>query len=350
MARGYYGTDDNPLAELHSERKVITPQTSGGGLEEGRYRLRTDLDSGDRIATYEINVGNGIEEAPVFPVSMSTDSAIQKYRQTYVPGEGWGFVPVADEDNYHVTYPQLQLYHDPSGSWYGWHDAAAAVPNSAIHQWKYSEGSGDTFADSIGNADGTRNGFTWVSGTWVGNNAADYNGSDDYGDVGTLGSFGSSISSDFAVAITVETTDDGSFNNIVGGVQNSGDGTRLFLRNRDSGQLNINMRDQNDNVISVYATPSIWDGDKHRLVFNKTANSASGLEIWVDGSEESTTTATDESFSSTSNFDRSFTFAAQNDQSTPRNYGNVVQDNAIIFNDSLTSQEVTDDYNAQPWS
>lgn len=179
MPQGYYGTEDNPLAELHSERRIITPQSGGGSLEEGRYRLRTDLNSGDRIATYEVNVGNGVEEAPVFPVSMSAGAEIEKVRQTFIPGEGWGFVPLLDAG---ARFSELQYHHD--GTWYGWHDSLTAFPSEITNHWRHDEGSGTTLGDDIGSVNGSISGASWVTGSGGLEDA--YLSYDGTGDVTTL--------------------------------------------------------------------------------------------------------------------------------------------------------------------
>jgi len=61
----------------------------------------------------------------------------------------------------------------------------SAIPDSGTNQWKHSAGSGTTLSDSIGNINGTINGATWQTGVGAGNAYLDYDGVDDFTDLGS---------------------------------------------------------------------------------------------------------------------------------------------------------------------
>jgi hypothetical protein len=235
--------------------------------------------------------------------------------------------------------------------WFKAVDQGSAIPDSAIHQWKLDEGSGSTGADSIGTADGTVNGPTWVSGTYKGGYALSGDGTDDIFDVGSLGTFGSSMGSDFSLILTVESS---SFGNRIMELRYGGNNNaRWDLHAESDGSLGFILTDDGDNMLDVETSNSFDDGSKHRVVYNKTANSASGLEIWVDGTNENVNVGSDQNYGSGAlpDFDKAVQFFATHgwDDSTFNHFQGTL-DNIILCDDSLTSTEIQNDYDRQPWS
>ena len=223
------------------------------------------------------------------------------------------------------------------------------IPDSAIHHWQYDEGSGTTVTDSIGDADGTINGPAWTSGTWTGGWALDGDGTDDYVDHTTLDSFGSSMGSDFAIAFSVQTTDTIG-DSTVFGTYNDNNTTALVFGNSTTEQ-NFFIRDDNeDNLNLSFDTSPIEDGSPHRVVVNKTGTAGTEYEIWFDGSEQSVTVVQDNGPSSFSDFQYALTYFGRNVRGSIDKHLNGVVDNPLVFNSSLSSQQISNDYDRQPWS
>ena len=61
-----------------------------------------------------------------------------------------------------------------------------AIPDSGgSHQWNHDEGEGTTLSDAIGGLDGAINGATWTSGAGTEDVYLDYDGTDDFTDLGS---------------------------------------------------------------------------------------------------------------------------------------------------------------------
>jgi hypothetical protein len=223
-----------------------------------------------------------------------------------------------------------------------------AIPDSAIHRWKFNEGSGTLASDAIGTEDVTLNADAiWASdANAVGGTKIDGDGTDDNGQAGTLGTFGSNMASDFAVALTLETTESGAQ---ITQINNNGSSIQFYLI-LDGNAPQFRIRDGGADAIDVTGSTNVADGSKYRIVFNKTANSASGLEIYVNASQDSTTTNADEAFDNTDDFNVNYPFCAHNAGGSITDHSDIALDDYIIANDSLTSSEIQNDYDRQPWS
>jgi hypothetical protein len=230
----------------------------------------------------------------------------------------------------------------------------SAVPSSAIHRWKLDDVATGTATDSIGSADGTVNGVASVSGTYQGGSAGDGDGSNDYIDVGTLGSFGSNRDTDFAIAVTVDELQSTSGSTILGVNDVNDEIVGMSTGFNNSGGVQVSVRDSNSNLIRTRTSSGghIDDNAKHRIVYNKTANNASGLNIYVDKTSLSTTAVSDDSGFSPGDFvDALYLFANHSGGTNSADFNfDGVADDVIIYNDSLSSSERADDYNIQPWS
>ena len=224
------------------------------------------------------------------------------------------------------------------------------IPDSAIHQLKLDEDS-STFADSIGSEDATNQGTSRVTGDYLGGAARSGDGSDQYIEWTSLGDFGSNMDSDFAVLFTVETTDDEA---VLFGTRNDNNNTRFNVSvgrfDSGSGQLEVMIQDEGTETLTVYTNNIFNDGDRYRVCVNKTANSASGIEIWVNASEESVNTGRDENFASPINYQYPMALFAENIEGSVGDHMNANLDNIIVTDDSITDSDIGNDYNAQPWS
>jgi len=230
----------------------------------------------------------------------------------------------------------------------------ASAPSSAIHRWKLDDVASGTATDSIGSADGTVNGVSSVSGDYQGGSAGDGDGVDDYIDTTTLGSFGLNMTSDFAIAFTLDGFTDTSRSHVAG-VVNSTDSTFLLIRLAavKDGDIQMIVSDKNGEDIDA-ATDSgslIDDGGKYRVVINKTGNDGTDIEIWINKTEESSSPVfTQNNFQNPTDFDGNFALFARNNAGTIEENLDAILDDVIIYNDSLSSSEIQDDYNIQPWT
>jgi hypothetical protein len=219
------------------------------------------------------------------------------------------------------------------------------------HRWTYDEGSGTAIADSIGSANGSINGASWVTGDWAGNTALDGDGSNDDVETTTLGTFGSEIDQDFAIALSVQTSNstEGRF----GSVDADGIHRVIFYLSRGgNGEFGLGVTDEGDNTLRIISDGvNIADGNKHRLVANKVGNSGtSGVKLYMDGTEITSKTAdADQGFGNGSldNFENPF-YHFQENGGFSSSYYEGRKDDICIFDDSLTDSEATS-YNP-PWS
>jgi len=99
------------------EQFVFDERTADpASTEEGERWLRTDLDSGDKIATLRVDVGSSILDVPVFPVGTAEDSVVEAIRVRV--GSQTGYIPAVPETN--ANFPALRLQHN--GQVFGYHD------------------------------------------------------------------------------------------------------------------------------------------------------------------------------------------------------------------------------------
>jgi len=234
-----------------------------------------------------------------------------------------------------------------------------AVPNKAVHRWQLDDVASGTVTDSIGSADGTVFGVSSVSGDYQGGSAGGGDGVGDYISTTALGSFGSNLDTDFAIAYTIDnfttTVQDGE--EVPCGVANTGSGgsaIECYIQQSvfNDGGVRLVLRDDADNFYTVSTdTGHVADGNKHRVLVNKTDNTGGGTSIYIDGSAVATSAGIDQGFGSGALVDFTdpwFLFARSNSGSADLHLDGTLDDH-IIYGDSLTSGEITDDYNAQPW-
>lgn len=227
-----------------------------------------------------------------------------------------------------------------------------AIPDSEAdsklaHRWYFGET--DPFVDQIGSDDATNNGTTEVTGSWVDGAAREGDGSDDYVDHTTLGSFGSDMdnSDGFALALSVETSKaDGS----LFGTYNDDSATALEASWRDTTGSVFYIRDEDINT-GEFEWPDyedFEDGSPHRIVYNiPDLSDVSTWEIWADQSNQSVSVVTDESPDNTADFQYAFTIFASNLRGSIERHADTILDDICIFNQSLTNSEIESYTN--PW-
>lgn len=222
----------------------------------------------------------------------------------------------------------------------------SAIPDSVRNQYLPSDFTTSNWPDSEGASDITpNNGLSFDANAFGGAGGVTGDGADDYGLADTMGSFGSSMDTDFAISIPINTTDTDS---LIHGVANSGDATYLqtsigwpFSWPGTAGTVRFAIRDVDSNSIIVYTDTDYNDGVNHHIIINKTANSAAGVDIYVDDmtSAASTTIVDDQSFSNPSDFDSGMAYYARNVGGNIQQYLSADQGRIRWFSDSLTGSE-----------
>jgi len=291
-------------------------------------------------AKYPDNVGGGGELETSDKIVIGDENAgIIIHRQSEDTKEG---VPVAASDWVEIYGDQIH-YSRILGP--------GSFPSSAIHRWRYDEGSGSTAADSIGNWDGYLNGPSRVSGNWVGGEALDGDGSSDYVDYGSSSrSFGSILDSDFALLATIKTSSE---SGVWFGSRDGGNMNLLWGMDRvdaGDGQVEFQLRSEDDTDGVLYTDKRFDDNSKYRVVFNKKTNDASNWEMWINETKQSVTLSRDNFSGNVADFNQNLYSHAENDSGSDTSHFPGVLDDLIFTDDSLTSQEILDDYSNQPWA
>lgn len=238
-----------------------------------------------------------------------------------------------------------------------------SLPSSSIHRWKMGEGSGTTTTDSIGSADGTLNGNTsWISSAdYQEGNALDGDGNGDYVDTGTLGSFGSNLNTDFAVSFTIDSFDVSSIaatDDWILGVFNTGSSGNIRFEvplNIDTvGDISLTLQDASGTTYSLRTDSGhVGDNSLHRVLINKVANSGGGgVEFYVADKNDTSYTQVNSSeesggntLGSTEDFTDNVYLLNANGLSRATD---ATIDDVIIYDDSLSASERSDDLSLQP--
>ena len=233
-----------------------------------------------------------------------------------------------------------------------------AIPDSALLHFPFGERSDSTLVEELEGADGTAVGLTNISGDFRGGFAEDGDGTDDYGDLGdwSVVDFGADLDTTWTVLFTFKTTDDevylfGARDDVEGGATGFQVGLGRGTGGVGSGELEFFISDTNDDRLVISTDSAFNDGNKHRGAFVKRGNSASDLEIWIDGSEVSTTTHDDTGLTTTHNFSGLVASHARGrGDGSVNSPADSVIDNPIPCGSDLTSSEIQDDHERQPWS
>lgn len=221
-----------------------------------------------------------------------------------------------------------------------------------IGHWKFEEGTGTNAGDSSGNGNnGTLTGSMtesdWVSGKR--GTALDFDGSDDYIDVGTMSNFGSGMGSNsttFSAWIkTTKTTQQ-----VLIGTGNTGDNTVLQLnlnRNWDGGgdaegYIYIRQRDEDalSRVVQAQQDNGFTDGEWHHIVTVWHPNALG--EIYLDGVVLSGVSKVAQNADNTANFTFPLTLGALNWRGAigTNGFWDGTIDDTRLYNRALSATEI----------
>jgi hypothetical protein len=229
--------------------------------------------------------------------------------------------------------------------------------NGLLLSYPIDAGSGSTIEDVESTNDGAINGPDWVNNTkWTGDYALESSASGDHVATTTWENFGSQVDTAFSIAFTVQTTATGYMMGCFDNTNNDpvGFAVRTGIR-QSSGDVNLSLTMDSDGtggVQEVYtSTGLIDDGNPHRVVVQRESdtNDASALAIYVDGSNQSLTTNTNGSLV-TADFRIPVYTHARNLEGSVDGELSATLDNIQVRTDSLTTSEISDDYDNQPWS
>jgi len=243
------------------------------------------------------------------------------------------------------------VYGQANGSYV---DALDAIPDSALLHFPFGERTDSTLVEELEGADGTANGLTNVSGDWWSGYAEDGDGTDDYGDLSDWSevSYPSRLTSDWGLALTFQTTDDGV---IPFGTQEDSNNQTFRLEmgvgGTPSGEIGLFVRDASSQNAQVFGTgQTVNDGNIHRLLIGGDGPAASDKVCYLDGSDVTTVYTDEGDHNSFDPFVYNIYSHARNLQGSADLFTNITLDNIIPLGSKPTSQVAADDYNAQPWS
>ena len=212
-----------------------------------------------------------------------------------------------------------------------------AIPDSVVSHWRMGEGSGQTFADSVGSADGSFNFDNWESDShWSGGFAPDYDGVDDEGTVDSSNM--ESVGDEGAIGISFRSPDVSGTQFLIGQFDGMGDG-RCGMRLDFDDRFRVLVGSDSPDFDFTFSTNTIY-----RV-----------LLTWDDGSysvyiaDESDSTYTEENSGSYSGSisigSDDFTFG----HDAGSDYYEGVLDDGILADEAFDSDQRQEDLNRMNW-
>jgi hypothetical protein len=233
-----------------------------------------------------------------------------------------------------------------------------AIPDSAIHRWILDTVGDGTAEDSIGSADGSVTGVSSVSSADYQDGAAgEGDGSDDNIQTSTLGSFGSDMDTDFAIAFSIDNYGGAASAFGIRLTGASGNmGCNVELSQANSGDIQLDLADTDGDTFRERTSNGgyIDDNNLHRVLLNKTGNTVGDIQVFIadagDGSYSavSMTNEFQQGFDTVEDFTDDFTLFATMDDGSINRFVPAVFDDIILYDNSLSSAERDSDLSAQP--
>ncbi len=226
--------------------------------------------------------------------------------------------------------------------WYAFHDKSSCPTMDLVAHWAFNETSGTAASDSAGTYNGTLTNMDpatdWVSGKL--GNALEFDGSNDYVDVSSLGT---RTYDNFSIASWYKSSNlsmtDDEYILIIGQVPSSN--AIIFAVGDDTGhegEVRIYMNNDGTGYFDFYSTGSpVHDQQWHHLAMVRTA---SEIVIYVDGLE----------ITRNADIHTGVSFEPENKAYIGDDPGKTEQVNGLIddlriYSRALTSQEISDLYN-----
>jgi len=235
-----------------------------------------------------------------------------------------------------------------------------SVPSPAVNRWVLDDVSSGTVTDSIGTADGsiTQANTSVSNAKYQAGAAAESGDGTDYIRTATV-SWLSNLSSNFAIAFSMDnytgsvtdgTRTVGAANNAV----NASTPDRFRIQFFDN--LAANLQDSSDNLILISADnpTGVADGNLHRVLVNKVANSGAGaFEIYVASSGDSgytqvsTSVEFDQGYTGNHSWEDDFRIFETSSQTNSTAIDGVIDD-VVLYSSDLDSTQRQQDLDAQP--
>ena len=178
------------------------------------------------------------------------------------------------------------------------------------------------------------------------NTSLELDGSADYIDIGTMGSFGSNIDNGVTFSMWINTTTTAFFRM---GAINTGATTLLSLdfNTGATGKIGITLRDEDGNILSGATTNAeTWrDGAYHFIVIT-IDGSSNTINITIDNDSKPITYATQNTPDNFNNFGFGFSLGVLNNRGTPEAFFDGILDEVGIWNRTLNQSEKTSLYNS----
>lgn len=211
-----------------------------------------------------------------------------------------------------------------------------AIPDSAVHHWPITTGTGSIITDDIGSNDGTLNGPSWASGTWEGDYALSFDGTDDYVEFDTLAS-AVTKTDPYSISLSFETSDASQTGILLAQSNSKDDRLTIHLQN---GYVEAGVYNGNSYIATRRA--SINADTKYRVFYSYDGNENG--RMWLNGAEETDTNAA----MGVATNDQRFVLGTRTDLSQDPYSGGT--DNVIVMDAEENGTTAQDDYDAQPWS
>jgi len=234
----------------------------------------------------------------------------------------------------------------------------SAIPDSVIHHYNPGNFTTSNWSDEIGSSDiSTISGLIFNSSGFSNNGGVSGDGTD-HGLSNTMGNFGSSRDTDFAISVPFNTSDDGA---MLLGHDESGVSARTLelgvgvsFHGASSGELSFSLRDSNGNKLSAATSGHTFnDSNDHHLILNKTSNSAGGLEFYVDDmTTDVGSNHVDTGFGNATvqDFDGEMGYFCRSQSGSPGLKINALMGNIRWFDNSLTENDRKGVDSSLPWT
>lgn len=294
------------------EERSADPATT----EEGERWLRTDLNSGDKIATLRVDVGSIIHDVPIFATGTAVD-AVSEAMRIQVNGVT-GYVPIAPVSD--AAFPELRMQHNSEV--HGYHNRVEPVfpiPDSGVSRWEFEQ----DVTDSWGTYDGTDNTSAGYStNSAVGTYSKEFDGTNDYIDTPLALNFGTSTFS-LSVWVNQNDTEENNFFSTYDG------STGILLENDPSSGYEFFF--DGNNILARTSVSGSWE---HVVAVRESST----MRIYVNSVEEASTND-DPDVSSTEDLDIGR-------RTTNEYYMDGLLDDPRVYDKALTSTEVSNLYNS----
>lgn len=380
---------------FHRQGLTVNPNTALSGVRVRVSELAAgynqahiaETDSTNIIRTVDISdVGNG-EEVDIYQsLSSATEYFVTMSNNdgdTYT--RGVGSVPTGAYPYTSTDIDVIDGIYSNGGSRstanrYNYDVVQAILPEeepglvepvgSPIHWWPLNDGSGTTATDAQGSDDGVIDGPAWASGTWAGGHALTSSGESSSTTGFGLGGFGggdygtgeasstgghvdtgtADVTGQFAIAWTMSHqfssgVVDRRQDPITGGWDaNNSLVAWQVLFDPDTDELYADSWDGSASAPSVSMPVANLPGPgvPHRVVLQYDGMD---WQIWVDGVLESSAAGSYGAVDT--NTDR-YLFAIDDDGTVDNFFAGEIDD-VVVYDTSLTSQQIADDYARRPW-